>query len=136
MTKKIPYRIESLKTEQFAMFPESFKEKERIQISTKFEFQINNDRNKIKCISEFVYSHESDVLLKLVLNSIFNIADEGKENLIKEKKIPVDFLRYMATIVTGTARGVIHSKTEGTLLNKCVLPPIDLTKVIKEDYKF
>ena len=47
--------------------------------------------------------------------------------------IPVDFLRYMGTIVVGTARGVLHTKTEGTVLNAYVLPPINVMELVKED---
>ena len=39
----------------------------------------------------------------------------------------------MATIVVGTVRGIIHAKTEGTVLNAIVLPPINLTEIIKDD---
>ena len=55
------------------------------------------------------------------------------EELSKEGRVPVEFLRYMATIVTGTARGIIHAKTENTVLNATVLPPINLVEGIKND---
>ena len=48
----------------------------------------------------------------------------------------VDFLRYLATIATGTVRGIIHTKTENTVLNSVVVPPINLVEAIKEDFVF
>lgn len=39
----------------------------------------------------------------------------------------------MATIVTGTARGIIHAKSEGTLLAGIILPPINVMELIKND---
>ena len=39
----------------------------------------------------------------------------------------------MGTIVVGAARGIIHAKTEGTILNSVILPPINLVEIIKDD---
>lgn len=39
----------------------------------------------------------------------------------------------MATIVVGTARGIISAKTESTVLSSITLPPINLVTVIKND---
>ena len=39
----------------------------------------------------------------------------------------------MATIATGTARGIIHAKSEGTVLSAIILPPINLIEAIKDD---
>lgn len=47
-----------------------------------------------------------------------------------------DILRYLATIATGTVRGIIHAKTENTVLNSVVVPPINLVEAIKEDFVF
>ena len=46
------------------------------------------------------------------------------------------FLRYLATIATGTMRGIIHTKTESTALNPIVLPPLNLVETIKDDFVF
>lgn len=72
-------------------------------------------------------------MLILELACVFDIASDGMEELKRESKIPKGFLQYMASIVVGTARGVIHAKTEGTLLNPVVLPPINLVELIKDD---
>lgn len=69
----------------------------------------------------------------LELNAFFAIAPEGMVEIQNKGSVPVDFLRYMGTIAVGAARGVIHSKTEGTVLNAVVLPPINLVEIIKED---
>ena len=72
----------------------------------------------------------------LELACFFEIASEGWEEMKKDGRwvVPVDFLRYMGTIVVGTARGVLHTKTEGTVLNACLLPPINVAELVKEDF--
>ena len=72
-------------------------------------------------------------MLILEMNTYFLIAPEGIEEIKKNGSVPVDFLRYMGTIAVGTARGIVHAKTEGTVLNAIVLPPINLVEAIKED---
>ena len=39
----------------------------------------------------------------------------------------------MGSISVGTLRGIIHTKTEGTVLNTIVLPPINLDEIINKD---
>ena len=69
----------------------------------------------------------------LEMGAIFAIAPEGVSEIKAKGTVPVDFLRYMGTIVVGAARGIIHTKTEGTVLNSVILPPINLVEIIKED---
>jgi hypothetical protein len=40
----------------------------------------------------------------------------------------------MATIVVGTARGILHTKMERSVMSDYVLPPVNLVQMIKEDY--
>ena len=73
-----------------------------------------------------------ELLLTTEVQCFFSIAPESIEQLQEEQEIPVGFLQYMGTITTGTVRGIIHAKTEGTVLNSIVLPPLNLTKTITE----
>ena len=129
----IPYKIARLETRQFAIFPESFNNSESVGVNSSYEFSISADMTAIRCRSNFRYVQDVKVLLVLELNAYFAIAPEGIAEIKEKGSVPVDFLRYMGTIVVGTARGIIHTKTEGTVLNSVVLPPINLVEIIKGD---
>lgn len=129
----IPYRISGIKTTQFALFPEKFINGKEITIQTSFSFGYNERLDSIRCISNFEYLQDEIILMISEIQCTFDISPEGTSKLKQLKKVPVDFLRYMATIVTGTARGIIHAKSEGTLLAGIILPPINLMEVIKND---
>lgn len=129
----IPYKIARLETKQFAIFPESFNNSEGVGVNSSYEFSISADLTAIRCRSIFRYIQDEKVLLVLELNAFFAIAPEGITEIKEKSSVPVDFLRYMGTIVVGTARGIIHTKTEGSVLNSIVLPPINLVEIIKED---
>lgn len=43
------------------------------------------------------------------------------------------FARHLSVIAVGTARGVLHSKTEDTDWNHITLPLINIEEVLQED---
>ncbi|RGN41932.1 MULTISPECIES: hypothetical protein [unclassified Bacteroides] len=132
----IPYKISHIETKQFAVFPDVLVYGETIGTSVDFSFTVNTDRTGIRAVGTFKYEQKQNLLLILELACYFDISPEGWDKVKEDNKwvIPVDFLRYMATIVVGAARGIIHIKTEGTVLNTVVLPPINLQEGINDDY--
>lgn len=129
----IPYKIARLETKQFAIFPEQFKNAEVVGVKSSYEFSFSTDMTSIRCRSFFHYLQGDHVLMILEMGAIFDIAPDGVSEIRTNGSVPVDFLRYMGTIVVGAARGIIHAKTEGTVLNSVVLPPINLVEIIKDD---
>lgn len=129
----IPYRIAHIQTLQFALFPEKYINGQEVLINTNVSFGYKSDLSQIRNTLSVQYVQGSDLLLLLQINCYYDIAPEGISSLKEERKIPVDFLRYMATISVGIARGIIHEKTEGSVLNPVVLPPVNLVETIKED---
>ena len=131
----IPYRLFKIETKQFAMFPEFFNNGEEATVDTELSFTPSTDRTNIRSVITLKYKQEERLLMVLELACFFKIAPEGWDAMKKDKSwtIPVDFLSYMGTIVVGTARGVLHTKTEGTVLNAYVLPPINVMELVKED---
>ena len=129
----IPYRISGIRTTQFALFPEKFINGREITVQTSFTFGYSEGLDSIRCISNFEYIQDEDILMISEIQCTFDISPEGSAELKELRKVPVDFLRYMATIATGTARGIIHAKSEGTILSAIILPPINLIEAIKND---
>lgn len=129
----IPYKIARLETRQFAIFPERFDSSAEFGVNSSYEFSISADTSAIRCRSTFHYIQGENVLMILEMNAFFAIAPEGMAEIQSKGSVPVDFLRYMGTIAVGAARGIIHAKTEGTVLNSIVLPPINLVEIIKDD---
>lgn len=129
----IPYRIEKIETNQFAIFPDELASGQDLDISTNFNFAITSDISHIRCISKIQYEQKGKLLLVLEIACHFGLAPEGIEQIKLDGKINVEFLRYMATIAIGTARGIIHARTQSTPMNAFVLPPINLIPSITED---
>jgi len=129
----IPYRISHIETKQFAIFPDKFINGDIVNINTKYNFNLRSDCAQVRCASTIQFVQKEQLILVLEIVCYFDIALEGVEFIKEQNNVPVEFLRYMATIVIGTARGVIHAKTEGTVLNSVVLPPINLVDAIRDE---
>lgn len=132
----IPYRIHQIKTQQFAIFPERFVNQSQVLIKSDFSFGVNKELTNIKCNTKITYTQDENLLLLIEVTCFFDIDKDASKQLLEAGRIEVDFLRYLATITTGTIRGIIHTKTEGTSLNLIVLPPINLMDAIKNDFVF
>lgn len=134
----ISYRFSKIETKQFAIFPDSFNTQKDIETTINLNFAVDLRRTNIRCLVTITASQNENEkrILILELACFFDIAQEGwKEIQIEDHwKVPVEFLRYIASITIGTARGVIHAKTEGTALNSFILPPFNLTEGIQKDY--
>ncbi|MBO4817229.1 MAG: hypothetical protein J5498_02960 [Bacteroidales bacterium] len=133
MIKSIPYRISHVETIQFAIFPENFTNGQEVMVNTDCGYNVRTDLHQVRNIISVNYVQNEKLLLVVQLACYYDIAPDGFEAIKKDGKIPVDFLRYMGSISVGTIRGVIHAKTEGTVLNPVVLPPINLEEMIKSD---
>jgi hypothetical protein len=62
----------------------------------------------------------------------FEIEGEAWNSFISENTItvPEGFASHLAVITVGTARGVLHEKTNDTSFNHFVIPTINLTALI------
>lgn len=132
----IPFRIRQIKTQQFAMFPDLLVNGKEVTVDSEFSFGVNTEIKNILCVTKLSYRQDENLLLTTEVHCIFDIREDGVNQLKEQGRVGVDFLRYLATIAIGTVRGIIHTKTENTVLNSVVVPPINLVEAIKEDFVF
>lgn len=132
----IPFRIRQIKTQQFAMFPDLLVNGKEVTVDSEFSFGVNTEVKNILCVTKLSYRQDENLLLTTEVHCIFDIREDGTNQLKEQGRIVVDFLRYLATIATGTVRGIVHTKTENTVLNSVVVPPINIVEAIKEDFVF
>lgn len=131
----IPYRIASIHTNQFAMFLDKYSVGDGITINATFRYEYKPDLSTIRCTTTIQYIQNENVVMVLELGCEFAIQEQGAEAIRQSGQINVEFLRYLATIAVGTARGVIHAKTEGSMLNGLVLPPLNVVETITDSLK-
>jgi len=134
----IPFRIAKIAIDDFS-FDNQFKacSDASIEIVSSFSFGVDIKEYIIKCDSEYKYIFSEKEILLLKISSFFEIEPEPFNDFYNSKGdfvINKDFLRHMATISVGTARGVILTKSENTPIAIIILPPINLMEAIKDDF--
>jgi hypothetical protein len=138
--KQIGFLIDSIKIEQFAIFEDNYNSKKITEQNTEIQVKLD-EVNKIiglfLCI-EFINSKK--VFIKIIVSCNFKIDDLSFIDFINESKslvsIPKGFLIHLSTITTGTTRGVLFSKLEGTSFSKFILQTINLQEMIAENAVF
>ncbi len=133
MIQSIPYRISRIETLQFALFPDLFINGQDVMVKADSGYNVRSDNHQVRNIISVSYTQNEKLLLIVQIACYFDIDTSAFDTLKREGKIPVDFLRYMGSISVGALRGIIHAKTEGTVLNPIVLPPINLDVIINKD---
>ncbi len=135
---KIPYKIFEIITNYFTIVSSDVTKESPINIKTSFEYAVSLADHKIRCKGDYEYIQKDTQLLKTSVTCSFDVESNAFNAMKKDGvlTIPTAFLQYMATINVGTTRGIIHSQTIGSPLNKIVLPPINLTKIITTPAEF
>lgn len=129
----IPYRIDRIETSQFAIFPDKMVNGEKVSVEVNLDFSLGEKFSPLKNTVNVKYIQNDNLLMIIEVICDYAIPDEGIQAIRKEGKIPVDFLRYMGSFSVGIVRGIIHARTEGTILGPVILPPVNLDNAIDKD---
>ena len=142
MEKKVNvgFSLKGIVTEQFAIIKESFKDAADINLRTDIGFGLDREKRIIRVHLKISYLCEKKPFLLLEVAVYFIIKPESHESFLNEGKslvtVPSGFAQHLGVIAVGTARGILHSKTENTEYNKFFLPTLNLAELVKEDVVF
>jgi hypothetical protein len=134
---KIDFSLLGIKTEQFALEEENYSSKGKTGLSTSLQFKFEPSDKQIGVFSTFKFLQSKKIFVKIEVSCHFKVGDESWNTFIQldESKlvVPKDFLAHLATITTGTTRGILFSKTEGTIFSKYIIPIINVVDQIEDD---
>lgn len=75
--------------------------------------------------------------MKILVSCHFNVKKDSWQNFELKTQdeliIPKEFLAHLAMIATGTTRGVLFAKIEGTEYSKFIVPILNIAEMIPED---
>lgn len=136
--KKIPFSLRSISTEEFATIKNCYNKEEKINLETGYGYGLNTEDHSIgvKFSVTFKCGENPFIVLKILCE--FDIEPETFLSLKREDKyiIPKGFLTHMTVLTVGTARGILHAKLEKSGFEKFILPTLDISKMIEEDFVF
>ncbi|QXP74665.1 hypothetical protein H0I31_00695 [Tenacibaculum sp. AHE15PA] len=139
--KEVGFALRKINTEEFATIDKEIIEENEldVQLNINNGFGINEENRLVACFFHLQFELEKSPIIILKLNCEFEIEENawkgfiGAKNKLKFKK---GFLQHLGVITLGTARGVLHSKTENTPYNKFFLPTINVIDIITKDESF
>ncbi len=132
----LEFELVGIKTEQFACFEENLPAKKKaISLNTNLEFGVNQAHKILTTAVTFTFENAKKVFIKIEVRCDFIVSEatwkffNQKEELVFRK----GFIRHLSMLCVGTARGVLHAKTEGTAFNEFILPTINVEELVEED---
>ena len=136
--KNISFRLLNIVTEQFATF-ELENIPETNELNSELQFSINPENRIVACKMKFQFLHENQTIVVLTVVCNFDIeVNSWNNNIVSNKKItlPKHLLEHLCVITVGTARGILHAKTENTFFNKFMIPTLDVSNLVEKDVVF
>lgn len=138
---KLGFALTGLKTESFAIIDTAYKKTGKTNLLTGLGFGLDVDDHVVTCNARFSFEKkEGQPFLLLELHSSFEIEKSDFLNNVKQNDntylITKGLAIHFAVLTIGSARGVLHAKTEGTPYNDYLLPTIDVTNMIQDDIIF
>lgn len=135
---QVGFALQGIKTEQFAIFEENYAPKKETGLGTELQFKLDQKNTQIGVFLGFEFMQGKKVFLKIVVSCHFKIEESSWSSFIQENKliVPKGFLAHLAMITTGTSRGILFAKTEGTQFSKFIVPTLNVAEMIQEDATF
>lgn len=130
----VQFRMTRISVEQFAIIASNIPQMP-IDVDTDISFGVAPNKSTVAVKFNLSFSNNSEKLLVMELHCYFEIHPENWSGFENGTKIiiPKDLLAHFAMHTVGTARGVLFCKTEGTIFNQFIIPPINVADKIPED---
>lgn len=136
----VAFRLIKINTEQFAVFDDNIPENEsEISLKPSFNFSVQISKRLINALFSVTFISNKLPFIKLDCSCLFEIKQKNWANMYSEDNseviIPNQVIKHFAVLTVGTARGILHSKTEKSKAGMFILPTINVNDVIKEDLR-
>lgn len=128
------FRMVRINVEQFAILANEVPAG-NITIDTNVGVKASVTDRKIALDIQFSFTSIEEKIMVLKQLCEFEIHEEDWTTLQSEGNvtIPKELIEYFVAQAVGTARGILHCKTEGTPFNHLILPPLNVTEMIDQD---
>ncbi|MEZ4722907.1 MAG: hypothetical protein R2813_13620 [Flavobacteriales bacterium] len=135
--KDFQFAIANVSTEQFSVTPEEFRPKENVDVTIHFSFKLAAKEQMVGVFMHLSFHQQHCKLINLEVGCHFKVHPDTWPLLLDDKreklKLRLHLALHLATITTGTARGVLHARLTGSPFAHLVLPAVDLTTMLKSD---
>lgn len=135
----IGFQLAGVQTHQFAIVEPDFNTTTPLDVEYGFEIRKDNDQKIIAILFQTRFKYQEKNIIVLECSCHFKIMDDSwnrfKEPDSNALTVPKGFLTHLAIITVGTARGILHTKTEGTNFNGYMLPTLNVSDIFPDAVK-
>lgn len=138
MTNQLLYKYVKIDLTQFAYFEENYDQSiTEIEFQTNVKFSFDKVNHILCCIILLNMLQNGKYLVKAEVKNFFDIEPNSLELLRNNGNIifTPDILVQFASFSYGSLRGILHVKTEGTVVNQFILPPVYMNKIITNGFE-
>ncbi|AXJ02551.1 hypothetical protein CYPRO_3318 [Cyclonatronum proteinivorum] len=133
----LKFRIAGIRTDEFAILEENYNEKDPIKLTSEINFGLLETEHVLGISLSIRFEQDSKPFIKLAVSLRFEMEEKSWALMVNKEKqeiiIPLDFASHMGVIAVGTMRGILYEKLTGSRFAHFILPPIDLTRLIRGD---
>lgn len=129
----VRFKMFKINIVQFAILSKEMAGEYQINTSTEMKHTSDGSAIAVDMTFLFVSNGERHMILQVLCE--FNIHPEDVATMTSENEItvPKSVLDYFIAQTVGTARGILHCKTEGTPFNSLIIPPMNVTTLLDSD---
>jgi hypothetical protein len=135
--KPIGFQLLGIRTDQFAIVEHEFDTNRPMAFSINFNIGKDDANNILSVLFSSRFNDEGRTIMILECSCHFKINEDSwnefKDGDSTSLTIPKEFITHLAVITVGTARGILHGKTEGTKFNGHILPTLNLLDIFTEN---
>lgn len=129
------FQISQVAVEQFATFSIPPTDSNRTNVDITLDISLNDERKFINCTLKVIIKIVDEIIITLQVKCTYSVKSENWDQIFLQDENSQEkfvlLLNDIADQTLATSRGILYSKTEGTLHNRYLLPIFDLGESIK-----
>lgn len=129
----VRFRMFKISVVQFAILSREVAEGYNVGTSAVIKHTVDGGSVAVDMTFSFENGKEKAMVLEVLCE--FGIHPEDLQTMTSDNKvvIPKSALDLFLAQTVGTARGILHCKTEGTPFNGIIIPPMNVTNLFSSD---
>lgn len=132
----VRFNMFKINMEQFAILKDNAPAPgSKVTMESSLYFKAATNIERLASDVKFLFMEDKVPFLVIEVSCEFNIHPDDWKAMRHEDDItiPKETLEYLAVHTVGTARGILHCKTEGTDFNRFMIPPVNVAAMIVGD---
>jgi hypothetical protein len=135
--RRVNYALVKIVTEQLVVEPTYFEENKPVKINVGLNFGVDSKQKLLKVLFKNDFVQDERSFITIEAGCIFAIDPESWNFFTGQQSgfilLPKHFAGHLASITAGTARGILHERTDQTPMNRFFIPANNIEEIIQQD---